>query len=103
MPMDARKLGLVVRHRRGALNMTQPELADRAGVSLAYVYMLEVGSLPEPGREPLRRVAGALAFARLVALLDEVVSLDGQAVLPPSVEALATAGAVDQFLRELRT
>ncbi len=82
--------------------MTQPELADRAGVSLAYVYMLEAGGLPDPGLEPLQRVAGILGFARLVTLLNDVASLDGQGTLPASVEALATAGAVEQFLRELR-
>src|SRR5262245_18717116 len=100
--MDARQLGRAIRDRRGALNMTQPDLADRAGVSLAYVYMLEAGGLPQPGLDPLRRVAGALSFARLVALLDEVASQNGVAKLPPSVETLTVSDAVDQFLRELR-
>lgn len=100
--MDARQLGRVVRDRRGTLNLTQPELAGRAGVSLAYLYMLEGGGLPDPELAPLRRVACTLGLARLVALLDDVATLDGAAFLPPSVEALATAGAVDQFLREQR-
>ena len=101
--MDPRQLGRAIRDRRGALNMTQPDLADRAGVSLAYVYMLEVGGLSQPGLEPLRRVADALGYGRLVVLLDQVVSLNGRnGTLPASVKDLATADAVDQFLRELR-
>src|SRR5438874_11631526 len=100
--MDPRQLGRAIRDRRGGLNMTQPELADRAGVSLAYVHMLEAGGLPQPGLDPLRRVAGALGFSRLAALLDDIAGLNGVAKLPPSVENLAISDAVDQFLRELR-
>jgi transcriptional regulator with XRE-family HTH domain len=99
--MDSRRLGRAIRQRRGALNLTQPDLAERAEVSLAYLYMLEVGGLPQPEPEPLARVAGALGYARLVTLLEEVCHLTHNGPVPPSVVALATAEAVDQFLREL--
>jgi transcriptional regulator with XRE-family HTH domain len=82
--------------------MTQPELADRAGVSLAYVCMLEAGGLPQPGLDALLQVAKTLAFGRLAALLEEVCALRGADSLPPSVIDVATVDAVDQFLRESR-
>src|SRR6266542_2436358 len=83
--MDLRGLGRMIRDRRGTLNMTQPELADRAGVSLAYVHMLEAGGLPEPGLYSLLQVARALDLARLVTLLDEVSSLRSGDSIPHSV------------------
>ena len=68
---DGVRLGRIIRDRRGALNMTQPELAERAGVSPAYIYMLEVGGLPHPGLESLLRVAKAIDQTRLAELLEE--------------------------------
>ena len=100
--MDLRWLGRLIRDRRGALNMTQPELADRARVSLAYVHMLEVGGLPQPGLDPLRQVAQALDFARLVTLLDEVAALRSADAIPESVIENAIADAVAQFQREIQ-
>jgi transcriptional regulator with XRE-family HTH domain len=103
MGMDLRWLGRVIRERRGALNMTQPELADRAGVSLAYVSMLEAGGLPEPGLDALTLVARALGLARLVSLLEEVGELRSQdGGVPQSVLENAVADAVTQFLTEAR-
>jgi transcriptional regulator with XRE-family HTH domain len=99
--MDTRRLGRALRQRRGELNLTQPDLAERAGVSLPYLYMLEVGGLPQPEPEPLARVAKALGYARLVGLLDDVCHLSANGPVPPSVVALATDVAVEQFLREL--
>jgi transcriptional regulator with XRE-family HTH domain len=99
--VDTRQLGSVIRDRRGALNHTQPDLAERAGVSVAYLYMLEVGGIPQPGLEPLLRVAAALRYGRLVTLLEDVRLLKTEGQLPPSVEDLATSKAVDQFLHEL--
>ena len=71
MPLEAGRLGHRLRTRRGALNLTQPEVATRAGVSLAYLGLLETGGLPQPVQETLRRVAVVLADASLVAWLDE--------------------------------
>jgi transcriptional regulator with XRE-family HTH domain len=103
MGMDLRWLGRVLRERRGALNMTQPELADRAGVSLAYVTMLEAGGLPDPGLDPLTQVTRALGLTRLVALLEEVSDLRSQdGGVPRSVLDNAVADAVTQFLTESR-
>jgi hypothetical protein len=99
--MDARRLGRAVRERRGTLNLTQPDLAERAEVSLPYLYMLEVGGLPELEPEPVKRVAHALGYARLVTLLDDVCALGANGEVPASVRALATGNAIDQFLREL--
>ena len=82
--------------------MTQPDLAERAGVSSAYVYMLEAGGLPQPGLEPLLRVARALGYHQVAKQLDEVLSLRAQGPLSPSVEELATADAVERGLREER-
>lgn len=99
--MDLRRLGRVIRDRRGTLNMTQPEVAGHAGVSLAYLHMLEAGGLPDPGLDALAQVARALALSRLVALLDDVRALRSQDSVPKSVLDNATADAVAQFLREL--
>ena len=99
---DGVRLGRIIRDRRGALNMTQPELAERAGVSPAYIYMLEVGGLPHPGLESLLRVAKAIDQTRLAELLEELVATRAGAPLPPSVEEVATAEAVSRFLRETR-
>jgi transcriptional regulator with XRE-family HTH domain len=96
------RLGRWIRNRRGALNMTQPELAERAGVSLAYVYMLEVGALPEPGLQSLLRVARAVDDTRLAELLEEVQATQAGGQVPPSVEAVATSTAIARFLREVR-
>ena len=101
--MDLRWLGRLIRGRRGELNMTQPELADRAGVSLAYVSMLETGALPEPGVEALRQIARALGLTRLVALLDDVVELrTHNGGVPHSVLENALSDAVTRFLTEAR-
>src|SRR6266542_242396 len=91
--MDLRGLGRMIRDRRGTLNMTQPELADRAGVSLAYVHMLEAGGLPQPGLDSLLQVARTLDLARLVSLLDEVSALRTRDSVPQSVIDNATADA----------
>jgi transcriptional regulator with XRE-family HTH domain len=99
---DAVRLGRVIRERRGALNMTQPELAERAGVSPAYIYMLEVGGLLHPGLESLLQVARAIDQTHLVELLEEVVATRAGAPLPSGVEEVATAEAVTRFLRETR-
>jgi transcriptional regulator with XRE-family HTH domain len=101
--MDVARLARAIRDRRGALEMTQPDLAERAGVSPAYVYMLEVGGLPRPGLEPLLRVARVLGHSRLIELLEGVKSLSSGSPLSESVEEVATAGAVNRFLRETRT
>jgi transcriptional regulator with XRE-family HTH domain len=99
--MDVRRLGRAVRERRGALNLTQPDLAERAEVTLPYLYMLEVGGLPEVEPEPVKRVAHALGYVRLATLLDDVCKLGTNGQIPASVRALATGNAIDQFLREL--
>ena len=101
--MDPHQFGRVIRDRRGHLNMTQPELADRAGVTLAYICMLEAGGVTQPGLAPLERLATVLGFHRLADLLGDVARVNGGATLPPSVEELAIGRAVDQFLRELHT
>ena len=75
---DGVRLGRIIRDRRGALNMTQPELAERAGVS------------------------PAIDQTRLAELLEELVATRAGAPLPPSVEEVATAEAVSRFLRETR-
>ena len=101
--MDLRWLGRLIRDRRGELNMTQPELADRAGVSLAYVSMLETGGLPDPGVEALRQVARSLGLTRLVVLLDDVVDLrTHNGGVPRSVQENALSDAVTRFLTEAR-
>jgi transcriptional regulator with XRE-family HTH domain len=76
MVLEARDLGARLRLRRGTLNLTQPELATRAGVSLAYLGLLEADGLPALAQDArrgaaLRRVAIVLGDTRLVAWLDE--------------------------------
>ena len=97
--MGARQLAHTLRARRHALHLTQPDLADRAGVSLSYVCMLERDGAVATEVAPLARVAQVLGYHHLVALLDEVSALDG--TLPPSVRRLATAEQVARFLRAL--
>ena len=97
---DAVRLGRVIRERRGALDMTQPELAERAGVSPAYIYMLEVGGLLHPGLESLLQVARAIDQAAPGVLRQAAATAARQAVQlaqldqdPVVVEALAAAEA----------
>ena len=45
---------------RQAKNLTQRELAERAGISVNYLSRIEVGSCPKPHAKTLSRIAYAL-------------------------------------------
>ncbi len=58
--MSSRKLGPVLRRLREKKGLTMQQLADRAGVTDAYIAMLETGKRKNPSLATLRRIAKAL-------------------------------------------
>ena len=68
---DVRWLGHALFERRGALELTPHDLAERAGVSATYVDLLEKGLLLQPDLRLLRQVARALGYRGMTELLDQ--------------------------------
>ena len=58
--LDVRMIGQRVAERRGKLRLEQTELAERAGLSRAYVSRLESGIVANPKVLDLERLAAAL-------------------------------------------
>ncbi len=58
--MPSQQIGRVVRRLRSAKGWTQRALAERAGVTDAYIAMLETGVRQNPSLRLLRRLAKAL-------------------------------------------
>lgn len=58
--MSSRKLGPVLKRLREKKGLTMQQLADRAGVTDAYIAMLETGKRKNPSLATLRRIAKAL-------------------------------------------
>lgn len=63
-------LGGLVRRRRSELRLTQTELAERAGISQAYLSSMERGLVRMPDVEIRRRLAEALRMTHVQLLLD---------------------------------
>lgn len=59
-PLDIRAIAQRVSDRRKALRLEQTEVAERAGLSRAYVSRLEAGTVPNPKVFDLQRVAKVL-------------------------------------------
>lgn len=59
-PLDGRKIGKRIADRRVEKRIEQVELAERAGLSRAYVSRLEGGSVQNPKVFDLERLAGVL-------------------------------------------
>jgi len=75
---------LALEHIRRLRGLSQRELAEKAGVSPATVYELEVGKRPTPRPSTLRKLAGALEV--------EIADLLGEPVLAGKAEAPRGAG-----------
>lgn len=60
--MDLTQIGDAIRERRKKLRMTQPELAEQAGVSRARIAALETHKVSEIGLKRLTRVLNALGL-----------------------------------------
>jgi transcriptional regulator with XRE-family HTH domain len=59
---DGRAVGLYIKQKRERLGWSQRKLADRAGVSHAYVSHLEDGQYARPRIEKIKLVLGALGL-----------------------------------------
>lgn len=59
-PLDIRAIAQRVSDRRKELRLEQTEVAERAGLSRAYVSRLEAGTVPNPKVFDLQRVAKVL-------------------------------------------
>jgi transcriptional regulator with XRE-family HTH domain len=75
---------LELEHIRRLRGLSQRELAEKAGVSPATVYELEVGKRPTPRPSTLRKLAEALEV--------EIADLFGEPVLAEKAEAPREAG-----------
>jgi transcriptional regulator with XRE-family HTH domain len=58
--MSPQRIGKVLKRLREAKDLSQLELAKRAGVAQAYLSELEAGQKKNPGIETLRKIAKAL-------------------------------------------
>jgi len=68
-------IGAFVRQRRRALNLTQQQLADRAGVGLNFVYQLEKAKQTVQ-LDCMRQVLNALGYDLAVQPLDRAAQID---------------------------
>lgn len=85
-PVVESRLGTMLRARRHELNLTQTEVADRAGISQTYLSNLERGRVHLPDVSVRRRLAEALRISH-VDLLIAAGELDVHE-LPGSAEAI---------------
>lgn len=86
-------VGQVIRRRRGELELTQEQLADRAGIAPTSVVRLENGEIERPRASTLIKLAGALGippgeFTRFVGTVHR-----GGAGFPDAGEELGSPGA----------
>lgn len=73
----ARCIGRTVRERRVLLNMTQQELAARAGVSVRLVISLELGEAPGIRLDKLTQLLDALDLSLAVTARDGAAAVRG--------------------------
>ena len=85
-------IGLNVRHRRVELGLTQQELANRSGLAIPHINMIEGGERRNLRAETLRRLASALDWS-----IDELTALS-PAPRAESVEVEALPEALNRFL-----
>jgi len=80
-------LGEKIKQLRSQKQWTQPVLAEKAGVSKGYVYMLESGEMTNPSLDILLKIANALDTT-IADLVDEprIATVD---VPPPIPESLS--------------
>jgi len=87
-PLDVARIGQRIADRREGLRLRQLELAQRAGLSEAYVNRLENGIVRNPKINDLASLARALGFP-LDALLDEPRPADVPLAAPDLLELVA--------------
>jgi transcriptional regulator with XRE-family HTH domain len=58
--MTRRKMSAIVKRLRKARNLTQEQLAKKAGVTQGYISQLEAGTRKDPGVKVALRLAQAL-------------------------------------------
>ncbi|MBA3353671.1 MAG: helix-turn-helix transcriptional regulator [Blastocatellia bacterium] len=70
---------------------SQPELADKAGVSKGYVYMLEAGDMANPSLDKLLKISEALncTIADLVGESKTAARVDIQLEIPEALREFA--------------
>jgi transcriptional regulator with XRE-family HTH domain len=85
---DSPAFGEVLRHYRGAADLTQAELAERAGLSTRAVSDLERGVKSRLHRDIVRLLAEALGLAGTTHEVFEVARGEGGALLPGQGQGL---------------
>jgi transcriptional regulator with XRE-family HTH domain len=78
--VSPRQLGATIRGRREASGLTQEQLAERAGVTRAYLAKLETGGKRNPSLVILRQLAGALGIPSGDLVEPRVVSAEAAAI-----------------------
>ncbi len=89
--MEGTDLGERIKKLRGEMNLSQAELARRAGLSPAYLSELEGGQGKRPGGQVLLHLAQALGTTIAVILGDDV---------RPGGSAVAVDDSLLEFARE---
>ena len=95
LPSWGARVGALVKRRRRDLNLTQAELAKKAGVSRPLVGGLEAGLRPEPSNDTIRKLAAALEWPELLHVLDVPTVADASTLL-------AGSGLLDRGSRQTK-
>ncbi len=84
-----------IKHFRAVKQLSQPQLAEKAGLSKGYVYMLESGEMTNPSIEKLSAIANALECT--------IADLIGQPKTKARIEAdVRIPDALQEFARRKR-
>jgi transcriptional regulator with XRE-family HTH domain len=80
-----------IKHFRMHKQISQPELAERAGLSRGYIYMLESGEMRNPSVEKLFQIAKALdcTIADLIGHSKVAAKFDVPIEIPESLQEFA--------------
>lgn len=92
-------LGARIRAARERAGLSQPELAERAGVAKSFISMLETGKRARVGSDILARIAVALDTT-LDALMQDTLAPPDDAGAPP-VDLLRAAGYSEPLIARL--
>ena len=91
-----------VRALRLAADLTQRELAQRAGLDFTYLSRIEAGVVPPPADDKIRAIGTVVGLDR--AAIDELLELGHRAKVPPGVvkAALVRNPGIGALLRQLK-
>ena len=80
-----------IKHLRTLKQLSQPQLADKAGLSKGYVYMLESGEMTNPSIEKLSSIAKALdcTIADLIGQPKTKAKVEVALEIPPGLQEFA--------------